>query len=165
MHLYDIAPDGRVLLGIVDVRSTLMVLPPGESVERDLSWFAHSEVADLSDDGQWLLFNDRTKEGTFVFLRRTDGSPAVRLGEGFGWSLSPDGKWVAAFSKDALVLFPTGPGQPVVPKMPTGNFAGVWFNPDGALSIAVMDKTGKSFDLSYGDRLRATKTLEKSAAG
>ncbi len=32
---------------------------------------------------------------TQVFLRKTDGSPAVRLGEGAAMALSPDGKWVA----------------------------------------------------------------------
>ncbi len=52
-----------------------------------------------------------------IYLRRTDGSPAIKLGEGFGHGLSPDGKWVLAYQGTAdekrggLVLLPTGPGE------------------------------------------------------
>ena len=43
-----------------------------------------------------------------VYLRGTDGSPALRLGEGEGFALSPDKKWV-------LARQPTGPGTPARP--------------------------------------------------
>ena len=50
-----------------------------------------------------------------IGLRRTDGSPVARLGEGLFRDLSPDGRWALAIvptSPDRLVLYPTGPGEP-----------------------------------------------------
>ena len=49
-----------------------------------------------------------------TYLRNTDGSPAIRLGEGSGLSLSPDGKWALArlnVSPSPLLLYPTGVGE------------------------------------------------------
>jgi hypothetical protein len=53
--------------------------------------------------------------GYSVYIRKTDGSPAVRLGEGSGQDLSPDGEWVLAIvhpaSDPQLVAYPTGAGE------------------------------------------------------
>ena len=48
-----------------------------------------------------------------IYLRTTDGAPAVRLGEGVPLALSPDKQWVIATSVagDRLTLLPTGVGQ------------------------------------------------------
>jgi len=40
--LFDVGRDGRVLLGREDWRGGIYALPPGESRERDLSWFDFS---------------------------------------------------------------------------------------------------------------------------
>ncbi|HEY3202082.1 MAG TPA: hypothetical protein VGL03_00335, partial [Thermoanaerobaculia bacterium] len=137
--LQDVSPDGRILLTHWHGRVVLMTLPPGESVERDLSWLDWSELADLSDDGKTLLFSEEGEGAgspTYsVYLRKTDGSPAVRLGEGLACGLSPDGKWALAVrlqpSPAQLVLLPTGAGEPktvtsdaIVPRI------AFWF-PDG----------------------------------
>ena len=48
-----------------------------------------------------------------VGMRKLDGSAPVRLGEGNGGSLSPDGKWVASApltGPPRIVLLPTGIG-------------------------------------------------------
>jgi hypothetical protein len=46
-----------------------------------------------------------------VYLRGTDGSPAVRLGDGTALALSPDGRWAIARSASPhLDLIPTGAG-------------------------------------------------------
>jgi hypothetical protein len=48
-------------------------------------------------------------------LRGTDASPAVRLGEGHVFALSPDGRWALTAPLDRptrLVLLPTGAGSP-----------------------------------------------------
>src|SRR5262249_35109080 len=45
----------------------------------------------------------------------TDGSPAVRLGDGDPSAFSPDGKWVLALTMSAtpeIMLLPTGAGSP-----------------------------------------------------
>jgi eukaryotic-like serine/threonine-protein kinase len=47
-------------------------------------------------------------------VRKTDGSPVVRLGEGWAADLSPDGLWALAVvpsSPDRLMVYPTGPGE------------------------------------------------------
>jgi Tol biopolymer transport system component len=54
--------------------------------------------------------------GPTIYLRKTDGSLAVRLSEDDGLSLSPDGRWVLALPgqqahPDHLVLIPTGAGE------------------------------------------------------
>ncbi|HEX5719977.1 MAG TPA: protein kinase [Thermoanaerobaculia bacterium] len=115
LALLDIARDGRVLLAQVQRRSSLMAKAPGEAAERDLSWFDASRVADLSADGRWLLFTEEGQGGgeqASVYLRGTDGSPAVRLGDGRGIALSPDGRWALAGSAKGLTLLPTGAGEP-----------------------------------------------------
>jgi Tol biopolymer transport system component len=120
--LNDISPDGRVLLTLAQWHASLLVQAPGETGERDLSWFDAAQPAALSRDGGTLLFTDRGGAGspqdlrnTASYLRRTDGSPAVRLGEGTAQALSPDGKWALSLvhgSPPKLVLLPTGPGEP-----------------------------------------------------
>ncbi len=71
----------------------------------------------LSDDGRTLLITEEGEGGGAgygVFLRKTDGSPAVRLGTGEGLALSADGRWVLAQKLDPapaqLLLLPTGAG-------------------------------------------------------
>ncbi|HEY3204584.1 MAG TPA: protein kinase, partial [Thermoanaerobaculia bacterium] len=47
----DIFPDGRVLLFLGEFRRGMIALPPGETRERDISWFADSDPAEISADG------------------------------------------------------------------------------------------------------------------
>jgi hypothetical protein len=91
-------------------------LPPGETSERDLSWLDGSSANDLSSDGTTLLLGEEGEGGGgtgTVYVRKTDGSPPVRLGEGYALALSPDKKWALAapISFTSLLLLPTGIGQ------------------------------------------------------
>ena len=115
---YDIAPDGRVLLEHAIGRRSVLVQAPGESKQRDLSWFDGTNPIGLSADGTTALLletGDAAGSLTPFYLRKTDGSPAVKLGEGNAQDLSPDAKWVLVRSDDAagLTLVPTGPGDSV----------------------------------------------------
>ncbi len=116
-HLYDIARDGRVLMAIGTERSEIFGRAPGESRERNLSWHESSVARGLSADGKLLLFSDSdgVVDDASLYVRKTDGSPAVRIGEGWPSLISPDAKWVAALPVkpplDRLSLFPTGPGE------------------------------------------------------
>ena len=50
-----------------------------------------------------------------IYLRKTDGSEAIRLGDGYPEDLSPDGKWVLATppgNRQHWIILPTGPGSP-----------------------------------------------------
>jgi Tol biopolymer transport system component len=55
------------------------------------------------------------QRNTAIYLRKTDGSPAVRLGDGNLPALSPDGKWVSCVVSEGpqtrLTLLPTGAGE------------------------------------------------------
>jgi len=91
---------------------------PGERAERDLSWLGSVGAEAMSDDGQWLLMVDSgpTAGANYgVVLRKADRSQSLRLGEGNPQKLSPDGKWAAAIvaTPQALVIYPTGAGEPV----------------------------------------------------
>jgi DNA-binding winged helix-turn-helix (wHTH) protein/Tol biopolymer transport system component len=134
--LQDIAPSGRLLLTREIVNLGIIGLPPGETKERDLSWLNGSYPVDLSDDGKMLLIDEEIlggEGGSSIYLRRTDNSPAVRLGDGTPIALSPDGKWVLARQRFAtppqLVLLPTGAGEAkVLPSTGIEYFeAGGWF--------------------------------------
>ncbi len=114
--LHDISSDGRALVGRDVVRTRLLGLPPGEAREREFSWLDSSIAADLSADGTTLLFAEEGEGGGgvgVVYFRKTDGSPPVRLGEGYALALSPDKKWALAapINFTELLLLPTGTGQ------------------------------------------------------
>ena len=139
MQLFDLSSDGRALVNKVNWRVGVLGLAPGQSSERDFSWLDVSEVDDVSPDGKQLLITEFGEGGDprrwSVYLRKTDGSPAVRLGDGQAMTLSPDGKWAVTMARTTppqLVLLPTGPGEPV--KIPSGGigdyFWAVWL-PDG----------------------------------
>jgi len=115
--MQDVSRDGRVLINAVNGR--LGILYADGSAQRDLAWFDASFAYDLSPDAKSLVFVELTSgEGrnAAIYLRKTDGSPAVRLGYGNLPALSPDGKWVASIhhqpASSQLLLLPTGPGEP-----------------------------------------------------
>jgi Tol biopolymer transport system component/predicted Ser/Thr protein kinase len=119
--IMDVASDGRALLSTVDSRIGIRCLAPAAKEERDLAWLDASVAYDLSSDGRLLLFSELSYgEGRnpAIYLRRTDGSPAVRLGYGNRPSLSPDGKRVVCTRRDGeklqILLLPTGPGEPTL---------------------------------------------------
>ena len=115
--LHDIAPDGRLLIARTDDRSGIAVRAPDQSTARDLSWLDSSNLGDISRDGSRILFTEAGVGGgprLSTYLRGTDGSAAVRLGDGYAWSLSPDGRWAIVspdFGASHLEVTPTGAGQ------------------------------------------------------
>jgi len=117
MTLQDVTRDGHVLLTRDVVRVGMVGLPPGAAKETDLSWLDWSAPSDLSADGKMLLFTESGEgggENYSAYFRTTDGAPAVRLGSGSAYALSPDKKWVLASQPRAPlenVLLPTGPGE------------------------------------------------------
>jgi eukaryotic-like serine/threonine-protein kinase len=119
LWLYDIAPDGRALVARQDIRAGILLQEPGVMQQRDLSWLDYSVARDLSADGKTIIFSESGEAGGSiygVYLRRTDGSPAVRLGDGTTEGLSPDGQWVLSIPRNQkpaqIMMLPTGTGQP-----------------------------------------------------
>ncbi len=116
--LHDRTPDGRLLVSTHIERGAVVALFPGAAAERDLPWLEQSYLPVLSRDGRSLLFGDSSAlSGDLysVLFRAADGSPPVRLGEGIGTDLSPDGAVVVAVVMDdppRLMIYPTGAGEP-----------------------------------------------------
>ena len=112
-----------------------MALAPGAAKESDLTWLDDSLVADLSRDGQKLvLLNEGgIAEGAneAVYLRKTDGSPAVRLGEGVARGVHRREMGDHEAGQRASFFMPTGAGEPKALATPglEVKLAG-WF-PDG----------------------------------
>jgi sugar lactone lactonase YvrE len=173
--LHDIAVDGRALITIYTERKGILCLAPGETQERDLSWLDYGHVADISADGATLLFTERSggRNVESVFLRPTDGSPAIRLGDGAAIALSPDGRWALAvgFEKPTsmelqgharFVLLPTGAGE----SRPVNDegaecFAVGWFPDSRRLLVGCAEAGGQpraySHDVETGERRALTQ--------
>ena len=117
LTLQDVARDGHVILTRDVPRVGMVGAPPGETKERDLSWLDWSAPKDLSADGKTLLFTESGEAGGenySAYLRDTDGSPAIRLGDGFGFALSPDKKFVlGGYPKPPVqfTILPTRAGE------------------------------------------------------
>jgi hypothetical protein len=118
LSLQDVSRDGRALVLSVKARGNLACLVPGEKEERELGWHDSSWVEDLSADGRTVLFTETQGGGApngAVYVRGTDGSPAVRLGDGHAEGLSPDGSRALAKTRRGppqLMLLPTRAGSP-----------------------------------------------------
>jgi Tol biopolymer transport system component len=134
---HDINRAGDVLIERETTRNGIFFRREGDQDERDLAWLEGSRVAVVSADGGVVLFTEDQEGGGgkgSVYLRRTDGSPAVRLGDGDAQDLSPDGKWALAVERyppSRLVLLPTGVGQSRPLDTGSRTVIGGVFLPDG----------------------------------
>ncbi len=151
LYVEDISADGRQVLVLrQSPRAVLMTAASDAGLERDVAWFNSSTLADLSSDGKTLLFDEELVTGAaglVVYVRDSDGSDAVRVGEGRALALSPDKRWALAIQQMTplrLALLPVGPGQPRA--MDTGAMAEVywatWF-PDGSKILLAGTEGGR----------------------
>ncbi|MGD0599215.1 MAG: protein kinase [Terriglobales bacterium] len=161
LMLLDIAKDGRVLLMRASWRRELIGVSGSDLKERELSWLDYSYPADLSADGKTLLFDEEGGGGALsysksgglsyaVYIRKTDGSPAVLLGEGGARALSPDGKSVVAVTQDSptqLKLLTTGAGEPKELTNDNVNRGFAHWFPDGKRVLFSGNEPGKGVRL------------------
>ena len=152
IELQDIASDGQVLVTLESERLAMEWVDKNTQKVQDLSWYDWSIAKDISNDGQWVLFEESSEpagSNYAVGIRRTDGSPPIRLGDGSVGSLSPDGKWaVSIFSGNPqhITLLPVGPGQPQEIQMPGLAHlqnSTAHFSADGKGVVVVGNETGK----------------------
>jgi len=117
MTLQDMAPDGRVLVSL-DAERLAMATSVRGNKATDISWHDWDVPKDISRDGQSILFEDASEAASSnysVSIRKMDGRPPIRLGEGSAGGLSPDGKWAIGIivgSPARVTLYPIGTGQP-----------------------------------------------------
>src|SRR6266542_539240 len=161
LTLHDVSSGGSVLMTRDTNRQELLGRSTGELKERDLTWLDWSNASDISADGK-LLFSEAGEgagAGYSVYVRRMDGAPAVRLGEGSAQALSPDGKWALAItrivSEPQIVLYPTGAGETrTLPREGLVAQSALWL-PDGKQILVTASEAGHGsrlylWDLSGG---------------
>jgi eukaryotic-like serine/threonine-protein kinase len=157
LTLHDIFKDGRVLFSRDDMRAGMIALAPGETKERDLSWHDWTIPRDLSNDGKVVAFDETGEAGGEtgeIYVRGTDGSPAVRLSDGSAPAFSPDGKWVIGRSfslQHALLKLPTGAGESTT--ISTGDVQAhqAFFFPDGRHILLLGNQAGHGLRLWIQD--------------
>ena len=153
LTLQDVAKDGRVLITRDVPRVGMVGMTAGNTKDRDLSWLDWSAPKDLSADGKELLFTESGEAGGenySAYLRGTDGSPAVRLGDGTSFALSPDQRWALSGLPKPPVQFnllPTGAGESKqVTHDQINRLWARWF-PDGKRLLFSGDEPGKGVRL------------------
>ncbi len=151
LHLFDISQDGHVLLTNEATRNEAYGHRMGQDRDIDLSWFDWTIQRGLSIDGQWVVLEEDGEGGGpdyTVFLRKTDGSPAIRLGNGMAMAISPDNKWVASSSVKQpapTVLLPAGAGQPIsLNDAQLFHGPNMNFLPNGKAIVMVATEAGKA---------------------
>jgi Tol biopolymer transport system component/predicted Ser/Thr protein kinase len=153
LTLLDVDREGNVLLTRGNDRAGMVGLAPGEAKERDLSWLDWTAPGDLSADGRTVLFSETGEGGGpkyAVYMRKTDGSPAIRLSEGFGTGLSPDGKWAVArpnIASPPLFQLPTGVGEPKPLTHDSMNHLWARWLPDGKQIVFSGNEAGRGVRL------------------
>ena len=172
MILDDISSDGKALITESNNRISLIGTSPGSTQQRDLGWLDWSLIRGLSPDGKLVLFDETSEgggKGHAVYVRSTDGSPAVHIAEGTAWGLSPDGKWGIALTgpedsaqgtRSRLMLFPIGPGETRVIPTRLSMERAAWM-PDGRHIVVVGHAPDHGarvylFDLSSGEARAVT---------
>lgn len=114
--LHGVSRTGRWLVTRDDRAISIRGRGPGSQVEIDLSFLDGSWGPIVSADGRTIVFTEVTAQidaNYTCYVRGTDGSPVVRLGEGMATDISPDGKWALAVTQapNQLVLYPIGSGE------------------------------------------------------
>jgi serine/threonine protein kinase len=171
----DVSRSGRVLMMHGSIRFSMRAHGPYASGEKNISWHDWSLLRDISRDGTLVLF-DETGEGggatLGAYARKTDGSPAMRLGRGLAMSLSPDNQWAVtlpACGEPEIVLLPIGPGEPKhIPLGQNISAASAGWFPDGKRLLLAASEPGRGvrfYEIHLGADLSATKPRPFSPEG
>src|SRR5262249_3202012 len=113
-NVFDRSRDGRALVNQSTARREIVGFPRN-GPPRNLTALNWSFPTAVSADGGTVLFYEQIVEPPGVYLRKFDGSPAVRLADGEGYGFSPDGKSVVTMKipeRHTIVLVPIGAGEP-----------------------------------------------------
>ncbi len=153
--------NGLTLMVTHQIRIGIRSMPPGGKEERELGWLGWSILRDVSRDGKKVLFEEDGDGGGpkyTVFVRDTDGSPPVRIGNGTGAAISPDDKWVITrpAKEGALFVVPTGAGEARQLTHDSISYDSVRYLPDGKQLLASGIEAGHGardylIDLSSGN--------------
>jgi hypothetical protein len=108
VELFDIAPDGRLLLGRHQPEKETLALLAGFDAPRTLLIPGEASLSRcITADGSALLVMNHSTHDYDTFLVRSDQPGAVRLASGDGTGISPDHSWAMTISADLRKLFVT----------------------------------------------------------
>jgi hypothetical protein len=143
LMLEDVSPTGRVLLANLSYKRGMRGRAPSDADERDLTWLDFPLLRDISDDGSEILFEEEGDGGGpnyTVFMRKTDGTPAVQIGTGYGGRISPNRQWASTLSvkEQHLTLVPLGPGEPRPLSVQGATLNGGWFPDNRRMLMTVV---------------------------
>lgn len=146
MTLRDIATDGRALMTRETEQLEMAAVVAGEPGQRNLSWLDWSRVADVSADGQLILFDESGVAAGpryMIYLHRTADHTTIRLGEGNAMALSPDGRFALTLAVERRTHFrlvPLGEGAAV--DLPATGLDYQWarYFPDGKRILALANE-------------------------
>jgi len=150
--LSDISREGDTLLLIENERIRSQFIGAAGDA-RDLTWLDWTLLRGITADGSRILFDETGVGGgemASAYMRGTDGSPAIRLGDGIAFNLSPDGQWAitaVGHAQERLELVPCGAGEPRT--IPTGDLQfnhASWF-PDGRSICLLAREPGRGMRL------------------
>ena len=136
LTLHDVSPDGRALVSRDAWGAGVMALAPGQRAASATCRGSTARPPGTSRPTAPPRSSRKRGKAAApparIYLRTTDGAPAVRLGDGVPLALSPDKQWVLStpVAADRLVLLPTGVGQ--ARPLPTGPIASYF--PGGAVA-------------------------------
>ena len=156
-YLFDVSRDRHLLLQRGTQRWMVLGRFPEEQRNRNLSVRDMAWPMDLSPDGKWLLLHEVEPgwDNSTIYVRNTDESEAVRIGEGFAAAISPDGDWVLAskkFPATQYILLPRGAGEPKT--VAKGGFEALGegrFLPDGSAIVFSAHLPGRGFRIYLQD--------------
>ena len=154
----DISREGRTLVVQDKARQGMLGLPPDATKEIEMSWLDWSLPADISHDGRLLLFDESGEgggPGYSVYVRKLDGSPAVRLGEGSAQFLSPDASQAGAViqrdGRGVIRIYPTGIGEPTTLEIPELSIDQFQWTDDGKALVISGAEVGRGSRLYVRD--------------
>jgi hypothetical protein len=152
MVLHDINRDGQMLLSRASISPGIRGRRSPADDERELGWLDFPFADDISPDGRVLLFDEQGVGGGPLYtmcMRGMDGAAPVRLGEGKGCALSPDGKWALAIHygpPHRLLLLPTGAGDSTsLPRGSVERYLDARWTPDGQSVVFVGSRAGQAW--------------------
>jgi hypothetical protein len=114
VKIEDVRSDGGVLITLGSARADLKV--QDQSGRHNLPWFGFSKVPLLTRDGRTMIFVEEASQkfGRAIYRRSLDGSPAVKLSDGYPIALSPSGRFLIAWRPEAdpaYIIVPSGTGE------------------------------------------------------
>jgi Tol biopolymer transport system component len=159
--IQDFSATGQMLVMAMQFRISMAVQERGASEEKDVSFLDFVYGPRLSADGSEILFTDQTGRGGTAYstyVRKRDGSPAVRIGDhGFGADITRDGKFALVLQADdpqmRLQIVPVGAGEKTI--LHWDGFQPIWalWFPDGNhIALVASSPPGKPPAVYLTDR-------------